>query len=239
MPDIPKMLLAAGSIKQHCDTFILRAKVADSEVARAAAHLCLTIAEQFDATTCLIENQMSSHSPIMVRSMLEGMADLYILVDDATHLDQMAYDSARTGAKTYERIATFAEMQNNKSAFTSIQAAAALSVMERDRLKKNGFRPQKIEDKLTKAGLGDTYASYLLLCGYSHNDLQTLNARHSGPHLRYHHEAPTSLTTGMLTIAIRLMTEAVVLLPKFSDIPEDEMVAARVQMDSAWAAALA
>ena len=239
MPDIQKMLLAAGLIKQHCDTFILRAKVTDSEVARAAAHLCLTIAEQFDATTCLIENQMSSHAPIMVRPMLEGMADLYILVDDATHLDQMAYDSARSGAKSYELMATFAEMQDDRGAFASIQAAAALSVMERDRLKKDGLRPQKIEDKLTKAGLGDSYASYLLLCGYSHNDLQTLHVRHAGRHLRYHHEAPTSLTTGMLTIAIRLMTEAVVLLPKFSDIPEEEMVAARVQMDSAWAAALA
>lgn len=89
--------------------------------------------------------------------------------------------------------------------------------MERDYLKGKGFRPQKIEDKLKKAGLGESYASYRLLCGYAHNDLTTLNVRHSEQHLRYHHEAPPSVTSGMLQIAFRLLTEAVALLPKFSN----------------------
>jgi hypothetical protein len=239
MPDIQKMLEAAGSVKRYCDTFILRAKVNDSEVARAAAHLCLTIAEQFDATTCLIENKMSSHSPIIVRSMLEGMADLYILVEDATHFDQMAYDSARTGAKTYEKMASFAEVQNDKSAFASINAAAAMCARERDRLHAEGYRPQKIENKLTKAGLGDSYASYQLLCGYAHNDLQTLHVRHHGPSLRYHHEADPSVITGMLHIAVRLLTEAVILLPQFTNIHAGELAEARAQVDRQWAAASA
>lgn len=109
MPDIPKMLVAADSIKQQYDGFLLRAKVADTELGRAAAHLCMTIAELFDATTCLIENGFSSHSPIMVRSMLEGMADLNILVEDATHLDHMAYESARSNTNIFERIAAYPE----------------------------------------------------------------------------------------------------------------------------------
>ncbi|WP_426191230.1 DUF5677 domain-containing protein [Massilia sp. DWR3-1-1] len=239
MPDIQKMLVAAGSVKQQYDEFILRAKVTKTEQARAAAHLCLTICELFDATTCLIENGFSSHSPILVRSMLEGMADLSILVEDATHLDQIAFESAKSTANTFERIAAYPDMQDHSVSADTVKAAAAASVLERDLLKEKGFRTQKIEDKLMKAGLGESYASYRLLCGYAHNDLTTLSVRHSGPDLRYHHEAPDSVTSGMLQIAFRLLTEAVALLPKFSNIQADELIAARIGMDDEWTNAAA
>jgi hypothetical protein len=239
MPDIQKMLVAAGRIKEQYDGFLLRAKVTQTEQSRAAAHLCLTICELFDATKCLIENGFSSHSPILVRSMMEGMADLHLVVTDETHLDQMAFESARSNASTFKRMAAYTEKPDGSLSTDALEAAATASAIERDMLKEKGFKKQKIEQKLTKAGLGDAYSSYQLLCGYAHNDLTTLSVRHSGPDLRYHHEAASGVTSGMLTIAFRLLTEAVALLPHFSNIRTDELLTARIGMDDEWAIASA
>lgn len=239
MPDIQKMLSIAGSIKQHYDEFILRAKVTQTDQARAAAHLCLTICELFDAAMCLIENGFSSHSPILIRSMLEGMADLHLVVANETHLDQMAFESASSNANTFKKMAAFVERPEGTLPTDALEAAASASAMERDLLKARGFKKQTIEDKLTKAGLGDAYSSYKLLCGYAHNDFTTLQVRHSGPDLRYHYEAPLGVTAGMLTVAVRVLTEAVALLPDFSNIQADELLIARVGMDETWATASA
>lgn len=233
------MLVAAGTVKEQYDDFLIRAKVTDSDQGRAAAHLCLTICELFDATMCLIENGFSSHSPILIRAMLEGMADLHLVVTDDTHLDQMAFESASSNASTFKKMAKFIERPEGTLPTDALEAAATASAIERDLLKAQGFKKQSIEEKLTKAGLGDAYSSYKLLCGYAHNDLKTLHIRHSGPDLRYHHEAPDNVTTGMLHIAFRLLTEAVALLPKFSNTQADDLLRARIQMDEAFEASRA
>lgn len=236
MPDIAKMLVAAHMIKQrYDDEFILRAKVTQTDQARAAAHLCLTICELFAATTCLIEKGFSSHSPVFVRSMLEGMADLHLVVTDETHLDQMAFESAKSNAGTFERMASFTDRPEGTLSTETLEAVAAVSAIERDRLKKKGCKKQTMEEKLTKVGLANIYSSYRLLCGFTHNDLTTLRVRHSGPYLRYHHEATPAVASGMLQIAFMLLTEAVALLPDFSDIRADDFHRTRIQMDKAWA----
>lgn len=236
MPNIQRMLSAAGSIKQrYDDEFVLRATVRQTDQARAAAYLCLTICELFDATICLIENGFSSHSPILIRTMMEGMADLYLVVTDATHLDKMTFASAKSSTSSFNRMASFTERPEGTLPTDVLEAFAAASASELERLKRKGVQKQTIEEKLTKAGLGDAYSSYQLLCGYAHNDLKTLHGRHAGPDLRYHHEASPGVTFGMLTIAFNLLTEAVAVLPDFSNIPADELLSARKVMDAEWA----
>lgn len=234
MTNIEKMLVAAHSIRQQYDGFLLRATVPDSDRERAASHLCMTIAEQFAATLCLIENGFSSHSPIIIRSMIEGLADLTILMEDASHLDQMAYESTRSNAAIFEKAAANPKRRSDAIPAAVIKAAATAASVERDQLKDKGFRPQKMEDKLEKAGLGMSFVSYKMLCGFAHNDLMTLETRHRGTHPRHHYEAPPSVTIGMLNVAFSLFTEAIALLPSFSDTNLDELLAVRYEMDGTW-----
>ena len=95
MPNITSMLVAAHDIKAQLDVLLLRGRVQDSGEHRVAATLCLTIAEQFAATLHLIEGGFSSHAPVMVRSMLEGHANLLNVVKDSTFVEQIRYDNAR------------------------------------------------------------------------------------------------------------------------------------------------
>jgi hypothetical protein len=239
MPDLQKMLTAGRSIVQKYNVVLIQATVTETVQGQAAFLLCMTIAEQFNATLCLIQNGFASHSPVMVRSMLEGMADLNILVSDPSHYEQMRYVSAKEHSTIFEGFAILPETQHGNFP-ARMKASAAVSTTERDELKakKLGVR-QTAEEKFIKAGLGTAYPTYKLLCGFAHNDLTTLVVRHSGSQLRLNHQPQTRATIGILNTAFRLLTEAVALLPEFSDTQANELINARIDMDDEWAEASA
>jgi hypothetical protein len=71
-----KFLKLRAVQRRRIDALLLRANVQDSGEARVSATFLLTIAEQFAAMAYLVEGKFSTHAPILVRSMLDELADL-------------------------------------------------------------------------------------------------------------------------------------------------------------------
>ena len=235
MPDMTQMLAAAHAMKNEFEEIILRASVKDSGEARVSATLCLTIAEQFAATLHLIEGGYSTHAPILVRSMLEGLANLICLVDDPNYLNQIRLENARSNVILFNEYAADPDMQENKDALAILAEWRARDEPVRDELSARGFRKQDVIEKFKKANILQNYVAYRVFCSFAHNQLTTLIARHVGQfELRYHSDAPPALTASLLNVAASILCRAVVTVPKYTDIPEEKMRLAVDAADAAW-----
>jgi Family of unknown function (DUF5677) len=236
MPDIPKMLSAAHTIKaQLDDEILLKINVQDSGEARVSATLCLSIAEQFAATLHLIEGGFSAHAPIIVRSMLEGLANLLNLVRDANYLNQINFDNARNDVILFTEYAAVPDMQDNKEALATLAAWKKRAEPIRDELSAKGFQKQDVIEKFKKADILQNYVAYRVLCSFSHNQLTTLIARHAGHNeLLYHREAPPDMTASLLTVAVSIICRAIETVPKFTDVSRDKVRPILDAADAMW-----
>jgi hypothetical protein len=237
MADIPKMLAAAHNVKRLYDDVLIRANVQDSGEFRVSAILCLTIAEQFAAVLCLVESGYSSHAPILVRSMLEGLANLINLVNDANYLDQIRYENARDDVILFEEYAADPEMQKDKKAIATLASWKDKAKPVRDELASKGFQKQKIITKFKKANILENYVVYRVFCSFAHNQLTTLQARHAGKFLHYHYEAPPAMTGSTLTVAASILSRAINMLPSFTDISASELKSVIDIANTNWTAA--
>jgi hypothetical protein len=238
MPDLPKMLSTAHDVKYRFDDLLFRAKVQDSGEARISATICLTIAEQFAAVLCLVEGGHSSHAPIIVRSMLEGLAELLNLVNDSNYLNQMKFDNARSDVILFEEYSTDPEMQEDAEAIATLAEWKAKAQPIRDMLAARGFQKQGVIEKFKNANILQSYVAYRVLCSYAHNQLTTLIARHAGNlELLYHNDAPPETTASILTIAVSILCQSVNTMHKFTDIPAEELDKAIKVADEIWAKA--
>lgn len=95
---------AAATILNSFEDPLGRANVADSGEARIGASLTLTIFEQFRSARCLVDAGYGSHAAGPIRSMLEGVADLLILSNDADYLDQLRYENARNNVALFNEL---------------------------------------------------------------------------------------------------------------------------------------
>ena len=235
MPDIPRMLAAAHEVKHLFDSSLLACKVNDRGEARVSATICLTIAEQFAATLCLVEAGFSSLAPILVRSMLEGLADLLNLVKDARYLGQMRFENARNDVNLFTEYTHDPEMQEDKEAIANLREWSAKAAPLRAELAAEGFRPQSVVDKFKKAGILQNYVAYRVFCSFAHNQLTTLIGRHGGNfELRYHNEAPPELTASTLNVAVSILCRAVETLPRFTSVSAGEMDQAVKAANEIW-----
>lgn len=240
MPNIPAMLIAAHNIKAQLDALLLRARVQDSGEHRVAATLCLTIAEQFSATLHLIEGGFSSHAPVMVRSMLEGLANLLNLVNDPAYVDQIRYDNARADVVLFTEYAADPEMQDNADALETLARWKAIAEPVRDELEAKGYGKLDVYQRFKRANILSTYVAYRVFCSFAHNQLTTLLARHADRlELRYHAEAPEALTSSLLNVAISILCQAVVTASHYTDLVDAELRQAIDAADTIWSAAQA
>jgi hypothetical protein len=239
MADIPKLLAAAHEVKRLYDEVLMRANVQDSGEARISATLCLTIAEQFGAMLCLTDGGFSSHAPILVRSMLEGLANLINLVNDANYLDQIRYENARSDVILFDEYAADPEMQNDKEAIATLANWKSKAQPIRDELAGKGFKKQDVIAKFKKANILPNYVAYRVFCSFAHNQLTTLLARHAGEFLHYHYEAPAAMTASTLTVAVSILSQAINMLPSFTNITSDELKIVIDIADANWSVARA
>ena len=187
MPNITSMLVAAHDIKAQLDVLLLRGRVQDSGEHRVAATLCLTIAEQFAATLHLIEGGFSSHAPVMVRSMLEGHANLLNVVKDSTFVEQIRYDNARADTVLFTEYAADPSMQDNPEAKEKLVRWKAIAEPVRIELEAKGYGKLDLYQRFKRANILSTYTAYRVFCSFAHNQLTTLLARHADRfELRYH-----------------------------------------------------
>ena len=240
MPNITAMLAAAREIKAQLDVLPLRGRVQDSGEHRVSATLCLTIAEQFAVTLHLIEGGFSSHAPVMVRSMLEGHANLLNVVRDPAFVDQIRYDNARADVVLFTEYTADPEMQDNANAQETLAKWKADAEPIRDKREAKGYGKLDVYQRFKRANILSTYVAYRVCCSFAHNQLTTLLARHADPfELRYHFEAPEALTASLLTVAVSILCQAVVTASHYTDLSDTELRQVIDAADAKWGAAQA
>jgi hypothetical protein len=233
MADIPAMLGEAQRAKRALDAFLLAANVTDLGEARVAATLCLTIGEQFGAALHLFEGGFSSHAPILIRSMLEALADLRNLVNDPNYVDQIRFDDARSNVALFSDYAKVDGMTAESLKTLKLWGDKAQPVV--DELKAKGLSKLNAIEKFKLAGMAENYVSYRVLCSFSHGQLTTLLSRHAGKfELSYHRAAPEQTTKSMIAMALAIFCQAVEQLPKFSDSRDAQLRAQLDAIDTAW-----
>ena len=231
-----KWCKTAQGLKKKFDDLLFRVKVNDSGEARVATAMVLTISEEFAAFLCLVEGNFSSHEPIMVRSMLEGLANLINLVNDATNLNQIRFENARSDVTLFEEYEAFPEMQNEKEAIARLKTWADLAHPIRYSLKGSVAQKQRIDEKFKLAGIQQNYVSYRILCSFAHNQLTTLIARHAGSfEMRYYAAAPEATTVSMINIATSILCQAISRLSKLTTLPEADVDMVLQSANQDWA----
>lgn len=238
MPNIPTMLAAAHDIKAQLDVLLLQGRVQDSGEHRVAATLCLTIAEKFAATLHLIEGGFSSHAPVMVRSMLEGHANLLNVVSDPAFVDQIRYDNARADVVLFTEYAADPEMRDNTEAKETLARWKADAEAVRDELEAKGYGKLDVYQRFKRANILSTYVAYRVFCSFAHNQLTTLLARHADRfELRYHFEAPEAQTASLLNVAVSILCQAVITSSKYTDLSDAGLRQVIDAANATWSAA--
>lgn len=236
MPEIAKLLEVAFAAAAKVDEFIVRAAVSDNGESRVGASLFLSISEQFAATVDLIADGHSSQAPILVRSMLEGMANLVCLALDPAYLDQIRYEDVRSNAILFAEYMAVPDM--DAEAIQTLQEWSDKAVPLRREFEAKGFKAQDAISKFKQAGITENYVAYRVFCSFAHNQLTTLISRHAGlANLNYKAEAPLVLTKGILSVAMSILCRSMLSLPKFTNLAEDELKAIADEIDAKWAAA--
>lgn len=236
MPDIPKLLEVAYAAAAKVDEVIFRAAVSDNGESRVGTKMFLTISEQFAAMLTLIAGGHSSQSPILVRSMLEGMANLVCLAMDPAYVDQIRYEDAKSNSILFTEYMAAPDMDPDAIQTLTEWNEKAQSV--RKELGAKGFKPVDLPKKFRQAGIAENYVAYRVFCSFAHNQLTTLMARHAGHfELKYQAEAPAELTKGILSVAVSILCRSMMNLPKFTNLAENELKAIADEIDAQWTAA--
>jgi hypothetical protein len=231
---VQSMIAACWQMKHLGDGLIRGALVADTSEAQIAAALCLTIAEQFSAVIRLVENRLSSHAPIIVRSMLEGLADLLILVDDPHYLNQLWYEKYKDDLAIGNALLADPQGHDVTTELAEIEAMVAEAKAMMIDLKSKGIRRQLTEEKFKRANLQHDYTSYRVFCGPSHNQILSLIGRHSGNgEILYHSDTSVSVMETTLGTAAGILDRALATLPKFTNLSDKTVGDVRNAIDAA------
>lgn len=230
--DIRDKLKLAVQARDALGNLAMKANVRTDEAAVIGVGLCLTIQELFASVICLMDNGLASHAPAHVRTMLEALADLRNLANDAAYIEQMKFDDARENLKLFDGYAGIDGMEQGAIDMLKMWSAKAQPVF--DAGKAAGFKKQQIKDKLTRADLEQEYVSYGFLCGFAHNQLTAIISRHGKHHLKYLHEPPYETMVGTLGLGLSIAGKAIQKLPAFSDLREADIKTVVDQIDATW-----
>lgn len=238
MFDQTALIADALSLKAEFDKLLGNARVRNARHHKIAGYLCLTIAEQFSATLYLVQGGYSSHAPLIVRSMLEALADMLCIVTDPNFVDQLIFDSARDDIRMFAEFSEDPEMQKNQ------EAMGILSTWSRkadDRLKAMKIRKIKklsTEQRFAKAGIKPLYVAFRMYSAFAHNQLSALMGRHGevepSTEIRYGMPVPPDFMKGMLMLSARLFITAVSQASHFTTIPTDELSRYIARSETRW-----
>ena len=235
MSELGDLVKAAKVAKALVDQTLFKAIVVDSGEARVAAALCLSISEHFSATLCLIEGRHTAQGAIIVRSMLEGLADLLNLVRDPGHLNQMRFENARSDVTLFDDFGFDTSIIGNSKITEKLTEWRAKALPIRDELRSKGYKRQTVVQKFKSAEIQTDYIAYRVFCSFAHNQLTTLIARHAGPAvLRYHDDVPEETVKSILTVSLAILCKAVNVLPNFTDIDALELTSTLNHVDAIW-----
>jgi hypothetical protein len=179
--------------------------------------LFLTMVEQFEATTRLMEAKLATHAAVHVRGMLEALADFRSLSQSPAHLDIMIFKQLQGERRTYMRAVDSEMLSPGDLAVMKSKLSACELRYEAQKAKlTKEQRAAKAEDAFKSAGLPELVTMYTLLCSMAHNDLAALAVRHQGERgMELRMEVPLNLAIMVYSMAHYALMHA---LPVLNDI---------------------
>lgn len=203
----PGILDTAEAILASVQELIGKMRAPLSTPERPRVALFLSIAEQFESAIRLGRAGMGTHGAEHVRSMLEALVSMNLLATQANYADQMRFEKIRGEKKLYDSLLKNHDLADEQKA--GLQARLTASEAAYAELRAKGFKPKKITDYFTTAGLAEFIAPYVVLCNFSHNDLVSLAARHQGDTgMTYKAIVPDDLMQSIYSVAIAVMVSA-------------------------------
>lgn len=204
---------------------------------RLRVAIFLSIAEQFEASVHLFRAKMASHAAVHVRSMLEAQVYMNLLGLKEGYVEQMRYKQLKGQKKLLENILDSEYLPSD--AVLLIKAKLAECAPDFKEKHEAGVRAGQIGDEILEAGLPEMVAPYLMLCGFSHNDLAVLALRHQGDDsMTYMSPLHDEIATSIFMIAIKIIVQAAEPLPRIALFPQGSFEAGFQEMNNAWSSAL-
>jgi len=141
-----------------------------------ATALYIKIFELTAGCIILIDREVTTGVPILVRGILEAYVDLINLCKDPAYIKSMKVSYFE------EWLRILKEAKNNQNSnlcgtFQMKDLSAHIDIFQEElkRLKKEGFKVLFAKERFNNAGMGKEYsANYNILCCHSHNNLRSL-----------------------------------------------------------------
>jgi hypothetical protein len=171
--------------------------------------LFCTMVEQFRASLVLIRNHLGSHIAVHGRGMFEALVSMRLL-ENERHVDQMAFKDASETQKFLAAILGDDGLPWGADQAVPLQNKLANATARVEALAAEGFKKVQMVTQIKDAKLGPLAAMYHHLCGYSHNQLTVLAARHQGEQgLQYMIGEPPESTEAILIIELQILANAI------------------------------
>jgi hypothetical protein len=200
---------------------------------RLRVALFLAIAEHFEAAMHLIHVSMESHAAVHVRAMLEGLVDMSTLGKDAKHVDKKKFKTLKEEIKMYQELLNYPILPVESKLFIQGKLDDCQTVF--GTLHATKSRNQNKIEEIAEADLPDLVVPYIMLCGFSHNDLSILAMRHQGDDaMTYMAPVDPLVVALILSIALRIMMAATQPLPDIASFPNGLFDEVLQDMNNAW-----
>jgi hypothetical protein len=135
-----RLLVTLENIGKLYEGLVLKANFAPSEAGQAAICLSGTIAELIGATTIVLRSKYQTHAPVLMRCMLEALADLKCLATDPSYVDRINMKNAKQMTKILHTFKRDTELQADEETLHHLDHEYADHKAIFDQLKKKARR---------------------------------------------------------------------------------------------------
>ncbi|WP_244129413.1 DUF5677 domain-containing protein [Burkholderia gladioli] len=230
---VTQLLTTSGQILDDLRSLIVRSKPPKGGADRLRVGLVLTIAEQFEAALRLANAHMSTHSAVHVRSMIEALVAMKMLMSDSSYVDQMQYEKSRGERRVYEGILADPNIPEDLKAL--IKKSYDVCNAQCEAFRAAGHKPKKISDDIGSAELWHLVGPYSMLCAFSHNDLAVLAFRHQGERsMVYKQDDEPQFVQAVVSTALQVLMDATNQFGTIAQFPDNHFDSVFAAMNQKW-----
>ena len=237
MSDVKLIIASAESIVCSIHKLIDNMIPPTTSPNRLRVAFFLAIAEHFEAAMHLIHVRMGAHAAVHVRAMLEGLVDMSTLGKDDKHVDKKKLKTFKEELGLYRELLNYPALPDELKVLVQKKYDARKKIFDTLIVKKEP-KKSKIEE-IAHAGLQDLVVPYMLLCGFSHNDLSILAMCHQGDEsMTYMTPVDSDVVIAILSIALRIMVNATQPLSEIAVFPKGLFDEIFQDINNAWGSVL-
>jgi hypothetical protein len=214
------------------EAFFESARFQTTQESRIARLYTLSIFEQFHATLYILDSDVGTQSPCLIRAMLEYLVELLNILNQPGYCSQLVKENAYSDDKVIKNYLDALAAGEPDEALINEVSGLLAEIQAKDQKKE-----EQRSKKILNTGQHLFPALYALLCGMTHPNLTSVLARHregrvKGP-LRYRCPPHPAVYSMLLSIAILLLSITIRQLPLFTDRDRDEVSKFTDYLDSA------